>query len=276
MKKLLASFLSLLILLSFCTALAEYTDAETILAVQQALTDAGYYKGNISGIKGNATEAAIRNYQTAKGLTASGQIDDDLLAALGIGGGTPAVEEPAAPVQEEATAPSNEPAESTAPQEAAPAEQSPVAGETAEYELVIPGSNYLNGFYPRELLNSANIVAQYEFVSFLGDRETHIAGPIFNENDFAIDVTLSNLTVSGIVPDDVYGFIDLHEPIKENNYVPLEHVAAHGRADYELFQYFPDGMDYASIENMTVTILYTNAETGETVAELLLTIVYKH
>ena len=100
MKKLLAFFLSLLILLSFCTALAEYTDAETILAVQQALTDAGYYKGNISGIKGNATEAAIRNYQTAKGLKVSGQIDDELLAALGIGEGTPAAEQSAAPTQQ--------------------------------------------------------------------------------------------------------------------------------------------------------------------------------
>ena len=69
---------------SLCPALAEYTDSDTILAVQQALADLGIYKGNISGIKGNATEAAIRTYQQRNGLKANGQIDDDLLDLLGL------------------------------------------------------------------------------------------------------------------------------------------------------------------------------------------------
>ena len=68
MKKVLAFLLSLLILCSVCVAFGEYTDAETILAVQTALHDAGIYKGNLSGIKGNATESAIRTYQQKNGL----------------------------------------------------------------------------------------------------------------------------------------------------------------------------------------------------------------
>ncbi len=87
MKKAIAFFLSLLILCSVCVAFGEYTDAETILAVQTALHDAGIYKGNLSGIKGNATENAIRTYQQKNGLKVSGQIDDELLASLGLGGG---------------------------------------------------------------------------------------------------------------------------------------------------------------------------------------------
>ena len=88
MKKVLAFLLSLLILCSVCVAFGEYTDAETILAVQTALHDAGIYKGNLSGIKGNATESAIRTYQQKNGLNVSGQIDDELLASLGLGGNT--------------------------------------------------------------------------------------------------------------------------------------------------------------------------------------------
>lgn len=89
MKKLLAILLALLLALQMTAALAAtYTDAETILAVQQALHDKGYYKGNLSGIKGNATEAAIRAYQQANGLNATGNIDDDLLAKLGLAQGS--------------------------------------------------------------------------------------------------------------------------------------------------------------------------------------------
>lgn len=84
MKKLVALFFILLLLTSFWLAYAEYTDSETILAVQQVLADAGIYKGNISGIKGNATEAAIRTYQQKNGLKVSGQIDEELLNCLGL------------------------------------------------------------------------------------------------------------------------------------------------------------------------------------------------
>ena len=84
MKRLIAIMLVLILTISLCSALAEYTDSDTILAVQQALADLGIYKGNISGIKGNATEAAIRTYQQKNGLKATGQIDDDLLDLLGL------------------------------------------------------------------------------------------------------------------------------------------------------------------------------------------------
>ena len=90
MKKFFAILLFLLILCSVCTVLAEYTDSETILAVQTALHDSGIYKGNLSGIKGNATEAAIRTYQQKNGLNVSGQIDDELLVSLGLSDGAKA------------------------------------------------------------------------------------------------------------------------------------------------------------------------------------------
>ena len=84
LKPLTAIILVMLLILQLSVAFAEYTDSETILAVQQALADAGVYKGNISGIKGNATEAAIRTYQQKNGLKVTGQIDDDLLEMLGL------------------------------------------------------------------------------------------------------------------------------------------------------------------------------------------------
>lgn len=84
MKRLIATIFALILTISLCPALAEYTDSETILAVQEALADAGIYKGNLSGIKGNATENAIRTYQQKNGLKVNGQIDDELLDSLGL------------------------------------------------------------------------------------------------------------------------------------------------------------------------------------------------
>ena len=84
MKRLIALFLFLMLVISICPVQAEYTDAETIKAVQQALKDKGYYRGDVSGIKGNATESAIRNYQQRNHMKENGQIDDTLLEALKI------------------------------------------------------------------------------------------------------------------------------------------------------------------------------------------------
>lgn len=61
-----------------------YTDRDTVQKVQQALNDAGYSCGTPDGVAGKKTVAAITQYQTDKGLTATGTVTDELLSALGL------------------------------------------------------------------------------------------------------------------------------------------------------------------------------------------------
>lgn len=85
MKKLICLVLAVMLVLSAVSAFAaEYTDKDTVKKVQQALNNAGYDCGTPDGAAGKKTKAAIKDYQNANGLTASGVIDDELLAALGI------------------------------------------------------------------------------------------------------------------------------------------------------------------------------------------------
>lgn len=81
---------------------ADY-DASVIMQVQQALNEAGFNCGTPDGSAGNMTTEAVRAYQEANGLTADGQISDELLASLGIGDANAASGEEAAAagVQEE-------------------------------------------------------------------------------------------------------------------------------------------------------------------------------
>jgi hypothetical protein len=53
--------------------------------VQQQLAAGGYYRGEIDGIIGDGTRRAIRNYERANNLPVDGQIDDQLLTAMGPG-----------------------------------------------------------------------------------------------------------------------------------------------------------------------------------------------
>ena len=53
-------------------------------SVQLALARAGYYNGPIDGCMGARTRQAIANYQAARGLRITGNINDSLLAALGL------------------------------------------------------------------------------------------------------------------------------------------------------------------------------------------------
>jgi peptidoglycan hydrolase-like protein with peptidoglycan-binding domain len=56
----------------------------TSTAVQEALSEQGYYGGAIDGIVGPATTAAISAYQRDHGLPVTGSIDANLLRSLGI------------------------------------------------------------------------------------------------------------------------------------------------------------------------------------------------
>ena len=61
-----------------------YTDADTIMAVQDALNTAGYECGTADGIAGSKTYAAMNSYQQDQGLTVTNEITDELLQSLGL------------------------------------------------------------------------------------------------------------------------------------------------------------------------------------------------
>jgi len=81
--KVKAFFLAGVLTIAGClTCFAEYTDQETVVAVQQALNEAGYDCGTPDGKIGNMTRSAISAYQEASGLTVTGTIEDELLENL--------------------------------------------------------------------------------------------------------------------------------------------------------------------------------------------------
>ena len=59
-------------------------DDATVIAVQQRLARAGYYRGGIDGVMGPGTRSAIRSYERSHGLRVDGAIDRRLLATMGL------------------------------------------------------------------------------------------------------------------------------------------------------------------------------------------------
>src|SRR5213595_757186 len=57
---------------------------QTIQSVQQALTDQGFYYGNVTGEKSAETTAAIRRYQIRNGLQVTGEINPETLRSLNV------------------------------------------------------------------------------------------------------------------------------------------------------------------------------------------------
>lgn len=55
---------------------------DSVRQAQQALKDAGQDPGAIDGVMGPKTQAALKQYQESKGLTASGSLDAQTSAAL--------------------------------------------------------------------------------------------------------------------------------------------------------------------------------------------------
>lgn len=108
MKKLFSLILATLLALALVTTASAATDTDkaTVKAVQQALNDAGYDCGTPDGVAGKKTAAAITAYQEANGLEATGEIDDALLAALGLD--AEESEEQAEPAEDTAAAPSGD------------------------------------------------------------------------------------------------------------------------------------------------------------------------
>jgi peptidoglycan hydrolase-like protein with peptidoglycan-binding domain len=52
--------------------------------VQSALQQRGYYQGDIDGILGPQTRAALAEYQTAQGIEPTGAVDEPTLETLGM------------------------------------------------------------------------------------------------------------------------------------------------------------------------------------------------
>jgi peptidoglycan hydrolase-like protein with peptidoglycan-binding domain len=63
---------------------AEQLGASTIMEIQQALNEQGFDAGDVDGVWGNNTVAALRNFQQMKGLETTGQPNQDTLNELGV------------------------------------------------------------------------------------------------------------------------------------------------------------------------------------------------
>ena len=60
---------------------------DTIRQVQQTLQQQGMYHARVDGVWGPQTQAAVRSYQEKNNLNASGQLDQQTMAALTQGNG---------------------------------------------------------------------------------------------------------------------------------------------------------------------------------------------
>src|SRR2546423_1923949 len=58
--------------------------AQTVANVQSALQEQGYYQGDIDGVLGPQTRAALAEYQSAQGLEPTGAVDEPTLETLGM------------------------------------------------------------------------------------------------------------------------------------------------------------------------------------------------
>ncbi len=67
------------------TALSRYgSQGEEVFKIQQRLLSWGYYKGDVDGIYGSATVAAVKKFQQKNGLRVDGIAGAETLSALGL------------------------------------------------------------------------------------------------------------------------------------------------------------------------------------------------
>ena len=64
------------------------SNGSEVREIQTKLNEWGYYNGEIDGIYGSRTVAAVRQFQRSNGLTVDGIAGDSTLAAMGIASGT--------------------------------------------------------------------------------------------------------------------------------------------------------------------------------------------
>ena len=63
------------------------TGDEQVKAAQQALKDKGHDPGGVDGKMGPKTQAALRDFQNAQGIQATGHLDAKTMQSLGMDGG---------------------------------------------------------------------------------------------------------------------------------------------------------------------------------------------
>ena len=91
-RRIAAAVLAVLMVMSV-TVFAAYRSGdrgEKVREIQTRLKRWGYYTGNIDGIYGKKTVAAVKYFQRQNGLTVDGICGEQTLAALGISGGSQA------------------------------------------------------------------------------------------------------------------------------------------------------------------------------------------
>ncbi len=91
-RRMAAVALAVLMVMSV-TVFAAYRSGdrgEKVKEIQTRLKRWGYYTGNIDGIYGKKTVAAVKYFQRQNGLTVDGVCGEQTLAALGISGGSQA------------------------------------------------------------------------------------------------------------------------------------------------------------------------------------------
>ncbi|MCW2241630.1 peptidoglycan-binding domain-containing protein [Azospirillum canadense] len=59
-------------------------DKQTVMQIQQKLDQQGFHSGKVDGEWGPETQAALKNFQQQKGMQATGEPDQQTLAALGM------------------------------------------------------------------------------------------------------------------------------------------------------------------------------------------------
>jgi peptidoglycan hydrolase-like protein with peptidoglycan-binding domain len=104
---------ALALALLFAAITAAQADPQ-IAAAQQALKDAGFYYGEITGTKDADTTAAIRRYQIRNGLQINGELNAETRKSLRLAGGGSTAPAPA-PTRAPATAPSAPPIRQATP-----------------------------------------------------------------------------------------------------------------------------------------------------------------
>jgi len=62
----------------------EMDPGQTVANVQAALQEQGYYQGEVDGVLGPQTRAALAEYQSAQGLEPTGTVDEPTLETLGM------------------------------------------------------------------------------------------------------------------------------------------------------------------------------------------------
>ena len=65
-----------------------HANSAVIKQAQQKLSAAGHDAGPADGVLGAKTQQALKDFQKAKGIEATGQLDQRTLAALGVSGAT--------------------------------------------------------------------------------------------------------------------------------------------------------------------------------------------